>query len=132
MISVIASMAGRFILAPLASLWRWLTAEPIRLAFFALIALCAFIAWRLASVDGDRDKWRNLAKQYEAASKIVKDADDIADAEALVVAAETKGSIDAQNDAANDAARNNPSDPLGAAFGELRRENRGGGNQAPR
>ena len=25
MVSVIASLAGRFILAPLASLWRWLT-----------------------------------------------------------------------------------------------------------
>lgn len=115
------SLAGRFILAPLASLWRWLTADPIRLAFFALLLLCAFLAWRLASVDGDRDKWRDLAKQYEAASKIVKDADDIADAEALVVAAETKGNIDAATEQARDLARDSD-DPLAAIAKRLRGE----------
>ena len=126
------SLVGCNILAPVLPSGAFRSAILPMMAFAVLLLLCALLAWRLASVDGDRDKWRNLAKQYEAASKIVKDADDIADAEALVVAAETKGNIDAQNDAANDAARNNPSDPLGAAFGELRRENRGGGNQAPR
>lgn len=115
------SLAGRFILAPLAALWRWLTAEPVRMAFAVLLLLCGVLCWRLASVDGDRDKWRDLAKQYEAASKIVKDADDIADAEALVVAAETKGNIDASTEQARDDARDSD-DPLAAIAKRLRGE----------
>jgi len=115
------SLAGRFILAPLAALWRWLTAEPVRMAFAVLLLLCGVLCWRLASVDGDRDKWRDLAKQYEAASKIVKDADEIADAEALVVAAETKGNIDAATEQARDLARDSD-DPLAAIAKRLRGE----------
>lgn len=48
-------------LAPLASLWRWLTEEPVRMAFAVLLLLCGVLCWRLASVDGDRDKWRDRA-----------------------------------------------------------------------
>lgn len=67
MMSIIASLAGKFILAPLAALWRWLTADPVRLAFAAMIAVCAFLALRLAAVDGDRDDWRAKAKAEAAA-----------------------------------------------------------------
>ena len=49
---------ARTALAPLASLWRWLTADPTRLAFAVLLLLCGVLCWRLAAVDGDRDKWR--------------------------------------------------------------------------
>lgn len=131
MFATLATLAGRFILAPLASLWRWLTADPVRMCFAVVIALCGFLALRLSMVDGDRDKWRDLAKQYEAASKIVQDADAIADAEALDVAHETKKDIDDANTRAADAARDS-SDPLGAAFGELRKEGAGGSGKAPR
>ena len=68
MFTTIATLAGRFILAPLASLWRWLTADPMRMAFAVLIALCGFLALRLSMVDGDRDDWRDKAQAYEAAS----------------------------------------------------------------
>lgn len=59
MVSLIATYAARFILAPLASLWRWLTEEPVRMAFAVLLLLCGVLCWRLASVDGERDKWRD-------------------------------------------------------------------------
>lgn len=58
---------ARTALAPLASLWRYLTADPTRLAFAVLIALCAFLAWRLASVDGERDKWRDRSADEKLA-----------------------------------------------------------------
>lgn len=56
----------------------WLTANPARMAFTVLIALCAFFAWRLSSVDGDRDEWRDKAGEYEAASKAIAKADKLA------------------------------------------------------
>lgn len=49
------------ILAPLAALWRVLTAKPSLTAIGALIALCGFMSLRLAMIDGDRDKWRDRA-----------------------------------------------------------------------
>ncbi len=64
--------------------------------------------------DHERAKW-------EDAAKILEDADAIADAEALDVAAETKGTIDATNERAADAARDS-SDPLAAGFDSLRKE----------
>lgn len=94
MVSMIASLAGRFILAPLASLWRWLTADPTRMAFAVVIGLCAFLAWRLSSVDGDRDEWRDKAKNEAAAHEItlqsvktLRDALDAKNAESLARAA---------------------------------------------
>lgn len=107
------------IFSPVAALWRWLTADATRMAFAVVIALCAVLAWRLASVDGDRDKWRDKAKAYETASQIIEDADAIADAEARDVAAETKGTIDASNKRAADAAAQSD-DPLAAGLRELR------------
>ena len=121
----------RAALAPLASLWRWLTAEPVRMAFAVLLLLCALLAWRLAAVDGDRDKWRDRARAYEAASKAVKDAGVKADAVALDVAADKKGSIDAGNERAKAAAANSP-DPLRDGIGSLRTENARGGGSAPK
>ena len=129
--SFVLSLAAKFILAPLASLWRWLTAEPVRMAFAVLLLLCGLLAWRLASVDGDRDKWRDRARAYEAASKAVKDADVKADAVALDVAAGTKKDIDDGNERAKAAAANSP-DPLRDGIGSLRAENSRGGGQAPR
>lgn len=112
---------GKAILAPLAALWRYLAADWHRMAFAALIALSAFLCWRLSSVDGERDKWRDRAKAYEAASKAVKAADAKADAAGLETAAETKGAIDATNQrAADDAAQSD--DPLDAIARRLRAE----------
>lgn len=117
------------ILAPLASLWRWLTDKPVRMAFAVLIVLCGVLAWRLASVDGDRDKWRDRARAYEAASKVVKDADVKADAVALDVAAGTKKDIDDGNERAKQAAAGGD-DPLASGLNSLRAENARGGGQA--
>lgn len=119
------------ILAPLASLWRWLTDKPVRLAFAVLLLLCGVLCWRLASVDGDRDKWRDRARAYEAASKAVKDADVKADAVALDVAADKKGSIDAQNQSARDAARDSD-DKLRAGLDRLRSQGAGGSGPSTR
>jgi hypothetical protein len=119
------------ILAPIAGLWEWLSEKPARLAFALLIALCGFLCLRLSMVDGDRDKWRDRAKQYEAASKAVKDADVKADAVALGVAADKKGSIDAGNERAKAAAANSP-DPLRDGIGSLRAENAGGSSPSTR
>ena len=121
MFTTIATLAGRFILAPLASLWRWLTADPIRLAFVALIALCGFLALRLSMVDGDRDDWRDKARAYEAASKAAVEADKKADAVGTATAADTRKGIDDGNKRAEDAARGSD-DPLRDAFGSLRAE----------
>lgn len=110
------------ILAPLAALWRVLTAKPSLTAIGALIALCGFLSLRLAMIDGDRDKWRDRARAYEAASKAVKEADKRADAAGTVTAAETKGTIDAGNERAK-AAADRSDDPLAAGFNSLRKEN---------
>lgn len=122
---------ARTALAPLASLWRWLAADPTRLALAVLLALCAVLAWRLASVDGDRDKWRDRARAYEAASKAVKDTNVKAGAAGVAVAADKKGTIDASNQrAADDAAKSD--DPLAAAAERLRSEGAGRGGKATR
>ena len=122
MISLIATFAGRFILAPAASLWRWLTADPIRMAFAALLALCGFLALRLGMVDGDRDEWRDKARAMITAAKELERADAKADAAATVTAAETKGKVDAGNERAK-AAADRSDDPLAAAYDSLRKEN---------
>lgn len=122
MIATLGALAGRFFLAPLASLWRWLTADPIRMAFAALIALCGFLALRLSMVDGDRDDWRDKARAYETASKAVEEADVKADAAGTATAAQTKGTIDAGNERAKAAAAGSD-DPLAAGFNSLRKEN---------
>ena len=127
--SFVLSLAAKFILAPLASLWRWLTADWHRLAFALLIALCGFLCLRLSMVDGDRDRLRFVVEKYEAASKAVKDADVKADAVALDVAAGTKKDIDDGNERAKAAAANSP-DPLRDGIGSLRAENSRGGGQA--
>lgn len=131
MIATLGTIAGRFILAPLASLWRWLTADPIRMAFAALIALCGFLALRLSMVDGDRDDWRDKARAYEAASKAIEEADVKADAAGTITASETKKDIDDGNKRAEEAARNSD-DGLAAAFDELRRQAAGEGDEAAR
>lgn len=121
------ALAGRLILAPLASLWRYLTADPARLAFAVLVALCAFLAWRLASVDGDRDKWRDRVAEMEAASKVVTAAAAKADTAALDTAKATKGQTDAVTEQARDAARQSD-DPLDAVAHRLRAESDRGRN----
>lgn len=115
---------GRGLLAPLASLWRWLAADWHRMAFAALIALCAFLGWRLSSVDGSRDDWRDKARGYEAASKAIKEADKKADAAGLGTAAQTKGEIDAGNERAR-AAATGSADPLADGLRSLRAETTG-------
>lgn len=119
------------ILAPLASLWRWLTAEPVRIAFAVLLLLCGLLAWRLAAVDGDRDKWRDRARAYEAASKAVKDAAKAADKVGTHAAATEKGKTDAVTEQARDDAAKSD-DPLRAAAERLRAEGASHGGEAPR
>lgn len=125
--SAVLAFFARFILTPIASLWRWLAADPIRLAFAFLLALCAFLGWRLSSVDADRDNWRAQVREYEAASKIVEEADAAADAEALDVASETVKGIEDGNARAK-AAADASDDGLRAAFDELRPKGGGKGH----
>lgn len=120
---------GKAAFAPLASLWRYLAADWHRMAFAVLIALCAFLTLRLHSVDGSRDDWRDKARAYEAASKAVKEADKKADAAGLSTAEQTKGTIDAGNERARDAA-DGSDDPLGAAMRSLRAESADGRSKA--
>lgn len=127
---MILSLA-KALLAPLASLWRYLAADWHRMAFAVLIALSAFLAWRLAAIDGDRDAWRTKARAYEAASKAIKEADKRADDAGAKVAAETKGEIDAGNERAK-AAADGSADPLRSGLDSLRAETAGGrGKAAP-
>lgn len=112
---------------PLASLWRWLTADPIRMAFAVLLALCGFLALRLSMVDGDRDEWRDKARAMIAAAKELERADAKADAAATVTAAETKGKVDAEVEKAREAARQSD-DPLGAVADSLREQGSGNGD----
>lgn len=127
---MILSLA-KALLAPLAGLWRYLAADWHRMAFTALIALSAFLAWRLAAIDGDRDAWRTKARAYEAASKAIKEADKRADDAAVKVAAETKGEIDAGNERAR-AVADGSDDPLRSGLDSLRAETAGGrGKAAP-
>lgn len=109
------------ILARLSALWGWLTKDPTRLVIALLIALSAFLAWRLSSVDGDRDKWRTLAREMEAASKAVREADKSADLIATEAAKQAKGEIDASNERARQDAKAS-GDPLDAIARRLRAE----------
>ena len=115
------------ILARLSALWGWLTKSPTRLVIALLIALSAFLAWRLSSIDGDRDKWRDLVREMEAASRIVKEADKSADMIATEAARQAKGETDATNERAKaDADRSD--DPLDAIARRLRAEGDRGSN----
>lgn len=109
------------ILARLSALWGWLTKSPTRLVIALLIALSAFLAWRLSSIDGDRDKWRDLVREMEAASRIVKEADKSADMIATEAARQAKGETDASNERARAAARDSD-DPLKSGLDSLRSE----------
>lgn len=125
----IALTFAKGLFTPLASLWRYLAADWHRMAFALLIALCAFLCWRLASVDGDRDAWRDKARAYEVASKAIKAADKKADDAAVKAAAQTKGEIDAGNERAK-AAATSSADPLADGLRSLRAETAGGRSKA--
>lgn len=109
---------------------KLIAAKPSRIAIAVLLAVCAFLAWRLSSVDGDRDDWRAKVEQHEAAAKALAEANVKASEIGVTVAAETKGTIDASNEAARAAARDSD-DPLRAAAERLRAENRDRGDKAP-
>ena len=119
------------ILARLSALWRWLASDPTRLVIALLIALSAFLGWRLSAVDGDRDKWRTHVREMEVASKAVREADKSADLIATEAAKQAKGEIDASNERARAAARDS-SDPLRDGLDSLRAEGRGSGDKAAR
>lgn len=104
--------------ARLASLITW--AASVLLVLLALWLAYSW-AWDKGR-DHERAKW-------EAAAEILKDADAIADAEALDVAAETKGTIDAQNDDARAAAADSD-DKLRAGLDRLRAQGAGGRDKA--
>lgn len=122
MIALLATfLTTKTALGPKAAAWI------VRGVALALAALALWLAYSWAYDNGkdhERAKW-------EAAAEILEDADAIADAEALDVATETKKDIDDANTRAADAARDS-SDPIGAAFGELRKEGAGGSGKAPR
>lgn len=91
----------------------------------AVVALYAAYSWAWdKGRDHERTKW-------EAAAEILRDADAAADAEALDVATETKGTIDASNERAKQAAAGSD-DPLASGFDSLRKEGAGGSGKAPR
>lgn len=96
------------ITARLASFITW--AASVLLAFLAFWLAYSW-AWDQGR-DAERTKW-------EAAAKHLEDADAAADAEALDVADETKGRINATNQRAADAAAQSD-DPLAAGISELR------------
>lgn len=78
-------------------------------------ALCGAYCWAWdRGRDHERAKW-------EAAAEILEDADAIADAEALDVAHETKGTVDAVTEQARDDAAKSD-DPLDAVSKRLREE----------
>lgn len=122
---------GRGFLSALSRLWRWLAADPARMAFAAAMALCGFLALRLSMVDGDRDEWRDKARAYEVASKAVEEADKKADTAGIATSAQTKGTVDARNERAKAAAAGSD-DPLAAGFDSLRKENQPKGHEAAR
>lgn len=74
--------------------------------------------------DDERAKW-------EAAAEHLEDADAAADAEAIDVAHDMKGQVDATNQRAADAAAQSD-DPLAAGFSELRGEGAPKGDKATR
>lgn len=88
-------------------------------------ALYAAYSWAYDNgKDTERAKW-------EAAAEHLEDADAAADAEAIDVAHDMKGQVDAQNDEARAAAADSD-DKLRAGLDRLRAQGAGGGNQAPR
>lgn len=98
-----------------------------RLASWGIVVALAFLAlWLAYSWAWDRGRDHERAK-WEAAAEILEDADAAADAEGLDVASQTKGTIDAGNERAAEAARGSD-DPLAAGIGELRRKGGGQGN----
>lgn len=96
------------------------------LAWVGVLLLAGLALYAAYSWAWDKGRDHERAK-WEAAAEILEDADAIADAEALDVAAETKGTIDATNERAADAARDS-SDPLAAGFDSLRKEGARKGN----
>lgn len=114
-------MSSRFALGPKVAN---LIGHAIVAAVMAGLLYAAYCwAWDQGR-DHERAKW-------EAAAEILEDADAIADAEALDAATETKGTVDAGNERAEDAARGSD-DPLRDAFGSLRKEGAGSSGKAPR
>lgn len=97
------------------------------LATLALAALALWLAY-LWAYDNGRDDER---ARWEAAAARIEAADAKADAAGTVTAAETKGKVDAQNDAAREAARG-ADDKLRAGLDRLRAEGAGKGGEAAR
>ena len=97
-------------------------------AIVALLALAALYAAYSWSWDRGRDHER---ARWEAAAAKIEAADAKADAAGTVTAAETKGKVDAQNDAAREAARG-ADDKLRAGLDRLRAEGAGKGGEAAR
>lgn len=122
---------GKAIFAPIASLWRWLAADWHRMAFAALIALCALLAWRLHAVDADRDAWRAKTEAMIAAAKEVARANEAAGKAGVAVAQEQKGKVNERVERARDAS-NGSSDPLDSALRCLRSPSDCGGNPPAR
>lgn len=107
--------------------WEFFTDNPWRL-FVIVAAVFAFL-WHSADNRADR-----LASELQAlrdASEAIVEADKAADSKALDVAAQTRGEIDEGNKRAADAAHDS-NDPLGAAFGELRKGASGGSGSTTR
>lgn len=118
MISLIAYALAPRLGARMATVTAW--ALTIGLAALALyLAYCW--AW-------DRGRNHERAK-WQAAAELLEDADAAADAEALDVAHDMKGSVDAQNDAARDAAAASD-DALRAGLDSLRAEGQRQGDEA--
>jgi hypothetical protein len=104
--------------------WKWFARNPFKLFF-----LLMFIFWWRA--DARADRLRAALEELTEASKAIEAADTKADAAATVKAAERKGRVDAQNNAAREAARG-ADDKLRAGLDRLRAEGAGKGGQAAR
>lgn len=107
--------------------WEFFTDNPWRL-FVIVAAVFAFLWWR---ADARADRLASELQALRDASEAFVEADKAADEKALDVAAQTKGEVDDGNKRAADAARDSD-DPLGAAFGELRKGASGGSGSATR
>jgi uncharacterized membrane protein len=118
MITLILPLATRLVGERFAKLASW--------AIVALLALLALWLAYLWAYDNGRDDER---ARWEAAAAKIEAADTKADAAATVKAAETKGQVDAQNDAAREAARG-ADDKLRAGLDRLRAEGAGKGGKA--
>lgn len=108
-----------------------ITARLARLITWAAsVALVMLALWGayLWAYDNGRDDER---AKWEAAAEHLEDADAAADAEAIDVANDMKGQVDATNQRAADAARDSD-DPLRSGFDSLRGEGGGQGDKATR